>query len=153
MVPDKLLRLKVAEMEGWTGIVDTGDGLVGVSPDLPDERLVPVPNWPASLDTARELLAEEGQELRFVQCLYRILRDSGVIPGDVVPYDAVVYLIDATAQQWCLTWLLSEHGLRWVECGNVLYKLSPQYRNSQHPIGDINPCPTCKGDKGEWERS
>ncbi len=113
--PDQLIEMRrlIARLNGWrfTGPYWGGD-LRGLSPEGNSEI---VPNWPGSLDTARELPI--GIEKAFEIFLYDVMTDSrynqdfliGVAAG-FTRRSTIWY----TSFQWCLAWLLYK-GYRWDE--------------------------------------
>ena len=140
--PEQLQRVQweIAEVLGWTDLHLLDDLLYGTPPEGGCNRLVP--NWPGSLDTARELEIEDAE--CFVKCLCEILE---AYPEGFK--SDIIGLLFYTSEQWCLAWLLYK-GWRWAECackGSGLRK-----RDNRQPEDDeFVPCP-CSGKGGEWRK-
>ena len=138
---------KIAEVLGWTKLkwqrpllsaLGEPEVLIGYDPD---GNFGVVPNWPGSLDAARELGIPEKHRRKFAKHLTTICGGS-------------LKVLFATAYQWCLAWLLSEHGWRWVPCdGCVEGREKCPDCDSRGHLSHSPPQPipkTCDGKGGEW---
>ncbi len=148
--PPETTRREIAKKLGWTMIRSMKGGvLAGYHPDdgpLPKSPIKPLPNWPGDNNMAYGLPGTISD--RFVDCLAEIMN---IKEGDLdyPPYarNGLVYVSSKyptmcpTAEQWCLAWLLSEHGWRWVACAPCKGSGATHIR-----------CPDCKGKGGEWEK-
>ncbi len=104
-----------------------------------------LPNWPGSHDAARGL--EVRDKPRFALCLFEIVFDEKNDKDPTLMVTGEVgQLLFATSDQWCLAWIESEHGYRWVEC--ITCKGMGAIR--EHAGNPIKDCPNCSGDSGEF---
>lgn len=147
---DAMIRL-IAEELGWTGLyAGTRGTLVGARPNSGSAQPAIVPDWPDSLDAAREL--EIKDRVKFETALYEIMNATKSGASKFIFY--VSETIWSTSEQWCEAYLHSEHGYRWVKCGcdNV-----DVCNNEYHeiPCLEDHHCPNimCAGGKFEKEKS
>ncbi len=82
-----------------------------------DEGGMDFPDWLGSHDAARGL--EVKDRFKFAIALKEITggnKDFDVDDGDVkalIQGAALCWMLFATAEQWCLAWIMSEHGYKW----------------------------------------
>ena len=146
----QVVQLKIAELLGWTDLKRSpiDNRLWGLPPqdtvaELDLGKYMLVPNWPGSLDAARGLEVKD-REI-FVYCLHAIIFGYRL----AYPYNISPYLLFATPLQFCLAWIMSEHGYKWVECAACEGK--PE-RISGGVVGPITAvrCSDCSGKGGEF---
>jgi len=134
--PPGPMRLKIAEILGWTEIVkDNRNGLwFGFPPpEHVDQRKSLIPNWLGSLDAARELpITIWGN---FVNSLDRIMGNP----------KAATEMLKATSEQWCYAWIRYK-GWRWVECEECARPLDPD----ELPPIELKPHFACNSEGGEF---
>lgn len=154
--PPGTLQLFMAELMGWQDLHPSG--LMGGVGQLRGWRephtkaMTAVPNWPGSHDAARGLEVASKDRPRFGVILGRIFW-GGIEsrPPDEVEFkpkgwaDAVM-LLWATPEQWCLAWVLSEHGYKWVECENC------DGSGDCRPDFEIGQLCDCSGKGGEFRK-
>ena len=156
-----VVRQFIAKLLGWTHLAINGkDQLLGRSPEGyakwgVNASLTTVPNWPGSHDAARGL--EVRDKPRFALCLFEIVfRQKNSDDPTLMVTGEVGQLLFATSDQWCLAWILSEHGYKWVECETCIdgkQKCSDcdsRGHTSHYP--EQPDCATCHGDGGEFVR-
>ncbi len=119
--PKDQVQRFMAELMGWTKLENftrqhfTGDfdvWLIGHPPGREDRCRVP--NWPGSFDAARKL--EIGVKYFFQLCLYDIMTDSKYNPDFATGVAAgftQASTIWYTPYQFCLAYIMSEHGYKW----------------------------------------
>jgi len=85
---------------------------------------------------------------RFALCLFEIVfRQKNSDDPTLMVTGEVGQLLFATSDQWCLAWILSEHGYKWVECRSCKGH-KKLYIDPVHPI----KCLECDGDGGEFQK-
>ena len=115
-----VVRLEIAKRLGWTGLIFGREHqLLGVSPRDRVKwgvkaALTTVPNWPGSLDAARGLKPYGWAD--FAEIFAHMIAPGWVeSPGESAEtgWSVIGMMLAASPIQWCLAWILSEHGYRW----------------------------------------
>ena len=127
----KRLQFKIADLQGWRTIkwqrpilhaLGDPEELVGYEPD---GNFNVCPNWLTDRNASWGLVKDF------------TVKEEGL------------YLGHRTAQNESMGYLNRE-GWRWVDCETCAVNTVRSTGIASSPIGDINPCPACKGEKGEW---
>lgn len=100
-------------------------------------------DWVTSHDAARELEIEDYFKF-IVQLGIIVIPRFDPVLAMMLGYDDVEILLKATPLQWCLAWLMSEHGIEWCDCQECS-------GTGKCDIGHPDCCcPHCSGERGEF---
>ncbi len=158
----KLMQELIAKLEGWMDLqfdLPQLEGLWGIPPMgavslLESGGYLPVPNWPGNNTAAYDLTRSDSG--RFADCLAEIMgvkeSQSEIFscPSNGLAWISSKYpAMLPTAEQWCLAWIMSEHGYKWVECEKCEGKPERMGGGVVGPITAVR-CSACSGKAGEF---